>query len=68
MTSYKRSLGAMRGVSPLEAYAGAYESRWFGQVVRGYLGYHAVPTNSQAIASFVHYDTGRWKRALKRCR
>jgi len=42
------------------------QGRWLGQVVRGYLAYHAVPTNSQAITSFVHYVTWHWKRALGR--
>lgn len=27
------------------------QGRWLGQVVRGYLTYHPVPTNSQAIAA-----------------
>jgi RNA-directed DNA polymerase len=42
------------------------QGRWLGQVVRGYLAYHAVPTNAQAITSFVHYVTWHWKRALGR--
>jgi RNA-directed DNA polymerase len=33
------------------------QGRWLGQVVRGYLAYHVVPTNSLAITSFVHYVT-----------
>ena len=33
------------------------EAHWLGQVVRGYLAYHAVPTNSQATTSMVHYVT-----------
>ena len=27
------------------------QGRWLGQVVRGYLTYHPVPTNSQAIGA-----------------
>jgi hypothetical protein len=42
------------------------QGRWLGQVVRSYLAYHAVPTNSQAITSFVHYVTWHSKRALGR--
>ena len=42
------------------------QGRWLGQVVRGYLAYHAVPTNTRAITSFVHYVTWHWKRALGR--
>jgi RNA-directed DNA polymerase len=36
------------------------QGRWLGQVVRGYLAYHAVPTNARAV----HYVTWHWKRAL----
>jgi len=40
--------------------------RWLGQVVRGWLNYHAVPGNSQRIRSFV-YQVGRlWFRTLCR--
>jgi len=39
---------------------------WLGQVVCGYLAYHAVPTNSQAMTPFVHYVTWHWKQALGR--
>jgi hypothetical protein len=42
------------------------QGRWLAQVVRGYLAYHAVPTNARAIASFVHYVTWHWRRALCR--
>ncbi len=42
------------------------QGRWLSQVLRGYLAYHAVPTNSQAITSFVHYVTWHWNRALGR--
>jgi len=31
------------------------QGQWLGQMVRGYPAYHAVPANSQAITSFVHY-------------
>jgi hypothetical protein len=42
------------------------KGRWLGQVVRGYLAYRAVPTNSQAITPSMHYVTWHWKRALGR--
>src|SRR3954453_13923818 len=42
------------------------QGHWLGQVVRGYLAYHAVPTNARAITAFVHYVTWHWKRALGR--
>ena len=31
------------------------QGRWLGQVVRGYLAYHAVPTNSRKITSFQYH-------------
>ena len=68
-TGFQPSLAFVRRVSPAESRAGgqAGGTGWLGQVVRGYLAYHAVPTNSQAITSFVHYVTWHWKRALGRC-
>ena len=42
------------------------QGRWLGQEVRGYLAYHAVPTNARAITAFVYYVTWYWKRALGR--
>ena len=42
------------------------QGRWLGQVVRGYLAYHAVPTNSRKITSFEHYVTWHWRSALSR--
>src|SRR5690349_5490160 len=42
------------------------QGRWLGQVVRGYLAYHAVPTNARVITSFVYYVTWHRKRALGR--
>ena len=67
-TGFQPSLAFVRRVSPAESRAGgqAGGTGWLGQVVRGYLAHHAVPTNSQAITSFVHYATWHWKRALGR--
>ena len=42
------------------------QGRWLGQVVRGYLAYHAVPTNSRAINSFHYHVLWHWRRALRR--
>ncbi len=39
---------------------------WLGQVVRGYFGYHAVPTNYDALAAFRYHVTCYWHRALHR--
>ena len=30
------------------------QGRWLAQVIRGYLAYHAVPTNSPALSAFRH--------------
>jgi RNA-directed DNA polymerase len=42
------------------------QGRWLGQVVRGYLAYHAVPTNARKITSFHHFVVWHWRRALSR--
>jgi RNA-directed DNA polymerase len=42
------------------------QGRWLGQVVRGYFAYHAVPTNTRAIAAFRWDVTRIWRHALKR--
>ncbi|HJT79254.1 MAG TPA: group II intron reverse transcriptase/maturase [Gemmataceae bacterium] len=39
---------------------------WLGQVVRGFFNYHAVPTNSAAIASFRYHVIKSWQRTLHR--
>jgi RNA-directed DNA polymerase len=39
---------------------------WLRQVVSGFFAYHAVPTNSRAIAAFRHHVVTLWRRALKR--
>ena len=39
---------------------------WLRQVVRGYFNYHAVPTNSRALAQFWVEITKRWRQALNR--
>jgi group II intron reverse transcriptase/maturase len=44
----------------------AEQGRWLGGIVRGYFGYHAVPTNSRALDAFRHHLIGLWRRALRR--
>ena len=44
----------------------AEQGRWLGSVVRGYLAYHAVPTNTRALAAFRHHVIDLWRRALRR--
>ena len=44
----------------------AEQGRWLGGIVRGYFGYHAVPTNSRALNAFRHHLIGIWLRALRR--
>ena len=36
------------------------------QVVSGFFNYHAVPTNSRALAAFSHRVTVLWQRTLQR--
>ena len=40
--------------------------RWLGQVVGGFFGYHAVPTNEAALSAFRYYVMDLWRRALRR--
>ncbi len=42
------------------------QGRWLGQVVRGYFNYHAVPTNSRAIAAFRDEIGKAWWHVLRR--
>lgn len=42
------------------------QGRWLAQVTRGFFAYHAVPTNSRALAAFRHHVSVLWKRALSR--
>ena len=42
------------------------QGRWLGQVVRGYLAYHAVPTNAKSLRAFRHYVSALWRRSLRR--
>ncbi len=42
------------------------QGEWLGSVVRGWLNYHAIPTNSLAIARFRDLVVDAWRRALRR--
>jgi hypothetical protein len=59
LVEIKEALNRMRHVPVPE------QRRWLGQVVRGYLAYHAVPTNSRKITSH-HFVVWHWRRALSR--
>ena len=41
------------------------QGKWLMQVVTGYFNYHAVPTNSRALAVFRQRVTLLWRRALQ---
>ena len=41
------------------------QGRWLRQVVTGYFNYHAVPTNSRALAAFRFFVTDLWRRTLR---
>ena len=42
------------------------QGEWLAAVVRGYLAYHAVPTNMQRMKSFCFEVTRAWLHALRR--
>ena len=42
------------------------QGRWLASVVRGWLNYHAIPGNSQAIHKFKERIIDAWRRALSR--
>jgi RNA-directed DNA polymerase len=42
------------------------QGKWLAQVVDGYFNYHAVPTNSRALAAFRHHVVELWRRSLQR--
>jgi RNA-directed DNA polymerase len=44
----------------------AEQGKWLGQVVRGFVLYFGVPTNSRAIQAFRHHVGVLWYRALRR--
>jgi group II intron reverse transcriptase/maturase len=42
------------------------QGKWLGQVTRGYFNYHAVPTNTRALAGFRDEVVRSWWRTLNR--
>jgi group II intron reverse transcriptase/maturase len=42
------------------------QGKWLGQVIRGYFNYHAVPTNSRAVARIRGELVRGWWRTLRR--
>jgi RNA-directed DNA polymerase len=42
------------------------QGKWLRRVVKGYFNYHAVPTNSRALARFWTEIVKRWQRVLNR--
>jgi RNA-directed DNA polymerase len=42
------------------------QGQWLRQVVIGYDAYHAVPTNSRALAAFRYHIVDLWRRTLRR--
>ena len=42
------------------------QGQWLKQVVAGFFNYHAVPTNSRALAAFRYHVTVLWLRTLRR--
>ena len=43
-----------------------WQGMWLRQVVTGFYGYHAVPTNFSALAAFRIHVARLWRRALRR--
>jgi len=44
----------------------AVQGKWLASVVRGYLAYHAIPTNTWAIQTFRREVVRRWHKVLRR--
>jgi group II intron reverse transcriptase/maturase len=42
------------------------QGRWLAQVIRGFFGYHAVPTNYAALGAFREQVIWLWLRSLRR--
>lgn len=42
------------------------QGRWLAQVLRGYFGYFAVPTNYPQVTAFHHHVKKLWHRTLRR--
>jgi group II intron reverse transcriptase/maturase len=44
----------------------AENGKWLGQVVRGFMNYHAVPTNSRSVSAFRQRVLEIWLKSLRR--
>jgi hypothetical protein len=42
------------------------QGKWLRQVVTGFFGYHAVPTNGAAMSAFRYHVVTLWRRALQK--
>ena len=42
------------------------QGQWLAGVMRGYVAYHAIPTNNRALQAFRHHVINLWRRALRR--
>jgi RNA-directed DNA polymerase len=42
------------------------QGRWLGQIVAGWLNYHAVPTNLRSLTTFRHAVIRMWRHSLRR--
>ena len=42
------------------------QGEWLARVVKGYFGYHAVPTNLSALRAFRHHVESLWLKTLRR--
>jgi RNA-directed DNA polymerase len=63
----RAKLKALKGELRRRMHASIPEQgRWLAQVLRGYFGYFAIPTNYASLAAFHHHVTVHWWRTLRR--
>lgn len=63
----RRTLQGLRAALRRRMHADVWETgRWLGQVLRGWLNYHAVPTSSRTLQTFVYQVKRIWMRTLRR--
>ncbi len=60
LQAVKAALRRRMHVSPVRT------GRWLGRVLRGWLGYYAVPTSSRSLQRFVLDVMRMWLRILRR--
>ena len=62
-----RTLNRIRAELQRRMHHDIYDvARWLGQVIRGWLGYYAVPTSGRFLCSFVHRIKLIWLKVLRR--